>query len=459
MKLIDIFRQKDNSDLIYDAINNITYTYNDFLDSAYKYYNYIKNKGLQPNDKVVVVMHNSVDLLCIYFACLLGHWTVVPLDPLLGEDVRNKIIEKIDFSVIINGNEDITDGVLTNKTLLDNIDYDYPFLITHTSGTTGDYKGVIHSLNNLIKSAEKFGKNFGYSEDDIFYHNLPMTYMAGILNLFILPLIHKCKIVVDERFDIKKAGTFWQKPAQYKCKIFWMTPTIVSILNKLDRGECGINYIQGEKPIIHVGTAPLYDEVRNKFESKYNINLYSSYGLSETLFIATEMPQKKHISGATGNILEGVSYKIIDDELCFKTGWDFKGYTNVETNTFYIDSYYKSGDLGKIVDNNLFITGRKKDLIIKGGINISIQALENFLYDMKSFDELAVIGIKDDIVIEKIICFYTSNEIEVNKNEINKKVVESFGIMYKVDEFKKIEFMPKNINGKIDKNKLREFVK
>ncbi len=456
--LLKLFNDNKNEIFIYDAINNREYTYNNFFVLSMQYFEHIKQNSSSNN--IVTIMDNSIDLFAVYFACLVGNYTVIPIDPLLGDDIKDDIQKNIGDTFCIYDKLE-RHGFYPNISydIINQIDYERNFLITHTSGTTGKYKGVKHSFQNLVSSALALGHFFKYEQDYIFYHNMPMSYMAGILNLFITPLVFGCKIVIDQRFDVQKAGKFWNIPNKYNCKVFWLTPTIISILNRLDRGTIGINYIKNTKPIFHVGTAPLYDEVRKLFEEKYNTSLYASYGLSETLFITTEYPLAKHVDGCTGNLLPNVDYLLNDNELCFKTPWMFNGYTNVDTNDFFLDKYYKSGDLGIINDKEkLFVTGRVKDLIIKGGINISVQVLENFLFNLKVFDELAIVGQKDNVVVEKIICFFVSSH-HVDKKYINSIIGDTLGIMYKIDDFKQIDNMPKNINGKIDKNTLRGMLK
>ena len=129
---------------------------------------------------------------------------------------------------------------------------------------------------------------FNFNDKSVFYHNLPMTHMAGFLNLIILPLVSGSKIIIDREFQASSIASFWDNPIKYGANVFWFVPVIIDLLVNLDRGDKGVNYFKSVRGIGCVGTAPLKYLSKCKFEEKYgNIKLYESYGLSETLFVST----------------------------------------------------------------------------------------------------------------------------------------------------------------------------
>ena len=170
--------------------------------------------------------------------------------------------------------------------------------------------------------------------------------------------------------------------------------------------------------------------------------------------------QKSEINGV-GEILDGVEYKFTDsDEMLIKVPWMYLGYTNEENAAYFEKDYYRTGDLAKIQSGCLYITGRSKDLIIKGGMNISPILIENMVYNDARILENVVIGVKDCQGEEKICCVYTlKQEVMINQDvEINikKLVLENLGRNYMIDYLWNIKEIPRNINGKIDKNKLKQ---
>lgn len=479
--LRDLFRDHRNEAFLYDVAHGRQISYGDFLSSAFSTAQKLSEAGIESGDTVCLHAPNSLELLILYFVCLIKGWVAVPVDPQKGESEVKEIIEELNPACIISASKpilihtnlffDLSNflyDLLPRAEIKDDdlsvfctIDYSKLFLITYTSGSTGKSKGVMHSFQNLVLTSQAFNRIFHFDANSVFYHNLPMTYMAGILNLFILPLVTGSKIAIGERFNAKSAMDFWSWPQKYGANVFWFTPSVVSLLLKLDRGIVGVNYAAGRTITGLVGTAPLYPSVKKAFEEKYHISLYESYGLSELLFVATNSPQRPGNEGSTGQLLDGMTIRFSSDgEILADTKWMFLGYTNEKTASYFINTFYQTGDLGSIdEESNLFISGRKKDLIIRGGMNISPAKTVLFLNDLNLFEETAVLGVKDDVLGEKTVCFFVSGSQPVlfdRLKEINRQIVQQLGRDYVIDEFIAVDKIPKNMNGKTDKTLLHQ---
>ena len=224
-----------------------------------------------------------------------------------------------------------------------------------------------------------------YDSNIIMCHVMPMTYMAGILNTIFLPYIMGGKIVLMERFSMKSAFCFWKMVERYQVNTFWLSPTMLRILDILDAKGSMQEYLHKVNVKVSVGTAPLDNILRLKIEQKYNIKIYQSYGLSETLFVSTEMPGLSRSSNSSGKLLSGVQIDFTsDNELRISVPWMFQGYVNSDINE---NKFYNSGDIAKIINEELFINGRKKELIIKGGFNINPRDIENILVEKGMAEE------------------------------------------------------------------------
>ncbi|MCX6984810.1 MAG: class I adenylate-forming enzyme family protein, partial [Lentisphaerae bacterium] len=233
------------------------------------------------------------------------------------------------------------------------------------------------------------------------------------------------------------------------------------LLFKLDRDPRGTDYASRTQITACVGTAPLDYQVKLNFEGKYKITVYESYGLSETLFVSTNCPSAPQVKGCVGVLLEGVSLRFgPDTEIMIGTPWNFLGYSNIGTEEFLNGRRFRSGDFGELDDKQmLFIRGRKKDLIIKGGMNISPRRIEDFIGGFKFFHEFAVLGLKDIVLGEKIACFFSPVENAYNDSrskELNSAIIANLGKDYAIDEFILLDPLPKNTNGKIDKLKIKD---
>ena len=473
-----IFTENWNEQFIFDTINSNILTYKNFFELVITIKNNLEEKNIKDGDYICCILKNSIELIALFFASALLKTTLICIDPSRGSDEILKmakiqqskfyfvdeknqnfgISEAELFSNIFQKNNNL-DIKLSDLKLFDSIDFERLFTITFTSGSTGMPKGVMHNLNNYLKSSLIFNKRFNFSKKNIFYHNLPLSYIGGILNLLFLPFFSESKIVLDEQFNITKIATFWENPIRYSVNTFWFTPTELSLLLKLDRGSSGIEYCKNNNIIGLVGTASLREEIKTDFEKKYPIKLFESYCLSETFFVTTNYPQNDLVNH-TGPLLDDVQISFTNDnEILLNTPSMFLGYVGLPNDKFFDNNgFYLSGDLGKFNNDFLQILGRKKDLIIKGGMNLSPKRIEDFVIDLKTFDELTILGIEDYYMGEKIVCFYTSEKSHLSEEikSLNNKIIQKLGIYFKIDEFIKLNALPKTPSGKINKPGLKQ---
>jgi len=473
--LKETFENNWDSVLLIDSIKNQKITYQEFFGKILQLKERLSEIGVKKGDFLCVILENSVDLVTIYFSSLILGTIVVPIDPEKGTEEINEILNQFPNKKIISHENFLNNAVpfikiddlktlesiknFKDLTALTQINFEKVFLITFTSGTSGIQKGVMHSFKNLIQSANAFKKKFNFGNNHVFLHNLPMTYMAGILNLLILPMISNSKIVISERTNASNIMNFWDTAKKFSANSFWLNPTFLELLIKLDRSNLGIEYAKENNVTVCVGTAPLNDITKKNFEKKYKIKIFESYGLSETLFVSTNFPNNDKIS-SVGKLLDNIEIKFENDEILINSPWMFLGYYNSEEKS-YKNGFFNTGDLGKIdSDEFLYIVGRKKDIIIKGGMNISPRKIENFLTELGVFNEVAILGFPSRLLGEKIVCISILGKMEKSlaKKTVNKKIIKKLGIHHTVDEFIFVENIPKNLNAKIDKPKIIEML-
>lgn len=474
ISIVSLFQENWDLPFVTDGSDGRKLSYRDFYARVVTYHAKLQELGYRPGDAMVVIMHNSLTLLVLYFASLCAGIRIIPIDPFKGKDERADILAQVNYKhIIVDGSipdmsiatvlraDEFTDaGVSVSYAnrgdLFRAVDYTQPYLITFTSGSTGKPKGVMHSADNLFRSARAFSQVFHFGREHVFYHNLPMTYMAGILNQIFLPFISGSRIVLGDRFSVSTIGTFWKKPIAYSVNTFWLIPTILSLLLKLDRGSEGESYTKAGRMICCVGTAPLDQKLRGGFEKRYQMPVFESYGLSETLFVSSQSPAGA-TKGDVGTPLEGCTINAAPDgELLIACEWMFLGYLGQEDAP---TDFFASGDIGhRDAEGRLFITGRKKDIIIRGGVNISPFRIEQFIARKNIFGEVVIIGIQDPTMGEKVVCFFTDSERSSREsvNKLNRAIVSDLGPEYRIDEFVALDEIPRNINGKVDTLKLRE---
>ena len=442
-----------------DSSDGQWYSYSRLWEKAWMLSSEIEASGAK---QIIAVMQNGLDLFVLFFASMLSNVTIVPVDPIKSEKEIEKIISENQGAYVLWDSDpffrssqsyDYTRERLLGK--IEQIDLDKDYMITYTSGSTGFAKGVRHSLRNLFLAADSFGKAVELGENHTMCHVMPMTYMAGILNTIIMPFWCGSRIVLMPRFDVMTAVGFWKTVKQYEINAFWLSPTMLHILLTVDRKGEGKDAIAGKAPLFLIGTAPLPLTLRRGFEEKYGVKLLQSYGLSETLFLSTELPFSDNDAASVGILLPECDIKLREDgEIEAAVPWMFFGYTNDRTEDYFEGNRYKTGDLGECKDGVLYITGRKKDLIVKGGMNISPRQIEECILDQGKVQECAVSGIpvREE---EKIVCWYVSSNHDSDlEKQMNHILEEKLGRHCRVEEFIKTNEIPKNLNGKPDKKRL-----
>lgn len=453
------------------------YTYQSFFSRVLGIIDSLNEKNAPSH--IVCIMDNSVELMAYFFAIVLSGRIAVAIDPVKGSDEIDGILSSIDKKYIIvdeptsrkHGEYDkivpshsFKDMAIVDKDVKDTIldflrkrNFKDDCLLTFTSGTSGNTKGVRNSLFNLCSTAEAFNSCFNVGKENAFAHLMPMTYMAGILNTLVQPFIAGSKIIIMGRFSPMVAFSFWQNVASSGVNTLWMSPSMLNIILKVGNEKVGAEYCKNNDMLFFIGTAPLQQKTREQFEERYGVTLYASYGLSETLFLSTETKESV-LTGRdnVGKILKGVKFRFSEQgEFLVDVPWMFLGYTNENTEEYFDGSYYKTGDLAEINNNILQITGRCKDLIIKGGMNISAALIEKTVSQLDGVDECAAFGAVNEFQEESVVLAYVSNESDIEK-AITAIIIEKLGRNYLIDSFYKVNAIPKNINGKVDKNTLKE---
>ena len=468
-----------DSVFVQDLIGGSRYTYHEFFSRVLSITHQFDLQNAPSH--IVCIMDNSVELMAYYFATILSGRIAVAIDPVKGSDEIEDILSSINEKYVViddfaNKKIHKSDKIIISRsfksflTLCGNVkalvidylnkrDFKNDCLLTFTSGTSGNTKGVRNSLFNLCATAEAFNKCFNVGVEHVFAHLMPMTYMAGILNTIIQPFISGSKIVIMGRFSPMIAFSFWQNVATSGVNTLWLSPSMLNIILKVGNEKVGVTYCNENEILFFIGTAPLQQKTREQFEHKYNVTLYASYGLSETLFLSTET-RETVIDGRdnVGRILDGVNYKFSDQgEFLVDVPWMYLGYTNENTADYFDGTYYKTGDLAEIKNNILQITGRCKDLIIKGGMNISAALIEKTVLQLSGVEECAAFGVVNSFQEESVVLAYVSSEPEqLIEKAITILINDKLGRNYLIDTYYKVSAIPKNINGKIDKNTLKE---
>jgi len=233
-----------------------------------------------------------------------------------------------------------------------------------------------------------------------------------------------------------------------------LTPTICQMVVQL----CDGPYNGPDNATGCVATEPLPATLQAEFESEFGIDLFETYGLSETLFVTTEYPACRTTEGV-GEPLPRVDLRVEEDgELVVDVPWMFLGYLNqdIEIDT---DHSYRTGDLGEIRDGTVHVVGRKKDIIVRNGINISPGRIERLLTKHDDVSGAVVVSRNADGVGERIIALVEPASDGVNTTELHRTVVEKLGADHRLDELVPVESLPETSAERVDHDALDELLK
>jgi len=410
--------------------------------------------------KIVFISPETIENLDINW-CKKRHLEIIKIEN-SNDGVHNNSITSLDLNQL--------DQVLFDP--FNNVTENNIMALVYTSGTTAEPKAIFHSISDFVNNAKTFGKILGIDENSRFYNNLAITYLGGFYNLLFLPYVCGSSIVLTQTFNPNSLLDFWRPIIKHKVNTLWLIPSMMSLLMEMDRGKVGEEYCKKNISYNICGTAPLPIQLRIDFEKRYGIKVYENYGMAETLFISTNNPEEKVVDGSVGKLLPDVSVKIVDDE-DKELSFNSEGEILVKTPYLMKDSNFnssndsktiwtKTGDIGILSENgDLSITGRKKDLIIKGGVNISPVSIENLIHSHQDVNECAVVGIPHKFQGEEIIAVVRitpSSDFDLVKNQLVKLCDKNLSKIKIPNGFLQLPEFPHNSYGKIQKRKIRAWL-
>jgi len=504
---LDIVTRRRPNIFLVDAITSREITYGDFHRQACALAAELRRRGVRKGDRVGVMVPSCCELAVLYFACIYLGAVIVPINPALSKtDVQfiltnckpKRIVASVScVGAITNFEPNVLrlatarDVIKESKdsgliridalsetgdfVLLETADAEDLVAIMYTSGTSAKPKGLAHNLGSMLRNANAFATAQQIDKDTRFYLTLSMAYMGGFYNLLVLPFLCGASVVVDHVFDARSSLHFWEKARNNHVNTLWLAPTVLSILLRMDRGRTGEEFCRSSVRHTFVGFAPLPLKVKREFESRYGVRLIENYGLSETLFVTARTRDVVEGNGYVGEMLPGVALCVVNDdgkpvdpgvegEVQILTPDLMAGYVHVDGRLMEMDAsvWFPTGDVGHLDDSgSLFITGRKKDLIIRGGVNISPAAIEEELIHIKGVVDVAVVSIPHELYGEDIVAVLKLErgvELESMLDLVLGHAKRNLAQHQQPARYMAIDEFPRTANGKVQKARIRELV-
>ena len=339
--------------------------------------------------------------------------------------------------------------------------------ILYTSGTTGRPKGAMLSHRNLAVNARELHVYWHFQPDDVLLHMLPMFHVHGLFVACHCALLNGSAMLFEAKFDAARAVQLLPQAT-----VFMGVPTYyVRLL-----AEPGFTRASCQHMRLFVsGSAPLLKETFDEFRTRTGHTILERYGMTEGGMFSSNPYAGERRGGTVGLPLPGTLFRITDDagrtlapgqvgNILVKGDNVFCGYWGMPEKTreeFTADGYFKTGDMGQVdADGYLTISGRSKDLIISGGLNIYPREIEEIIDALPGVAESAVIGLPHPDFGEAV------SAVVVRRGDAAAASLTEAGIIAALKEElagfkipKRVFFadeLPRNSMGKVQKNLLRD---
>ena len=379
--------------------------------------------GLQPGDRVFLPISNAhaIEMAIAVFAVFRAGGIACPINPRLSPLEVSDYKDLCQPRWCITDVPDLTsgldfDGCWTTDALPRNLaalpdqnslDPDADAEILGTSGTTGKIKGVVVSHPDLI-SRGVTGTNMDSTRSTL--NALPLTGSGGNLGIVMLPVRGGSTAITQPKFDPKG---FLELVREKQPELIYLVPSMLRLI--LDHPEAG-DYDFASVKYLMTGTAPLpHDSVVRAMANWPHLRIRNNYGMSEGgVVVGTtskaqalkpgcvgKMPEHMQLRDETGAVITeaGVIGEIYGIQKHPRRYWNDPEATAAS----FIGGWTKTGDLGFVDgDGDLIISGRSKELIIRGGYNITPLEIETVLYQHPAVQQAAVVGVDHPVLGEDI---------------------------------------------------------
>lgn len=484
--------------------SGVRYTYNEFNKRINRLANALKKLGIRKGERLAVIQHNSIEYIEIFFAAFKAGIAVVPLDHRMkgGElsfilnnseatavfigieyaDIINSIQQELNFTKYLISLEHSIEGMQNYQELINSsssaesdFDVNEKDLATlcYTSGTTGRPKGVMMLHKNLLAATTSCVQALPVKPDDITLHTSPFSHIASSW-----PLLTHCYTgganIIIERFV---PSVVLDAIEEENVTTWNSVPTMIQRL--IEEPEVHKRDYSNLRWVAY-GASPMPVETLKRAISIFGNRFIQVYGLTET-YLLTLLPIEDHILegkkhktkrlSSCGRSLVNCQVRVVNDdgkdvkpgqvgEIIAKGNSITNGYLKLpkETSETIKDGWFYTGDMAS-VDNEayIYIIGRRKDIIISGGENISPREVEEIIYKFPSILEAAVIGVPDEKWGEAVCAVVVLRQ---GKKASEKEIIDYCKLnlaSYKAPKL--IQFtdrLPKTASGKILKRELRE---
>ncbi|WP_313622704.1 class I adenylate-forming enzyme family protein [Achromobacter sp.] len=437
----------------------------------------LRAAGVRPHDYVGVAMERSPEQVLAILGAMAAGACPCPLEPRLSVEETARRVAAVGLGWMLSdqGNAAAAQACGLPATRLLEADQvaqgpddwtgadvapDSPGLLLFTSGSTGNPKGVLLSHRGLANNARGVLAHTGLTSADRLLHVMPLHHTNALNNQIFAPLLAGASVALAGRFRAEDMPGLLKA---FRPTIVTGVPTMYARMLEL---EFDADRLAGLR-FARCGSAPITEALHRRIEAFLGCPLIVSYGLSEATCTSTMNPPDARRLGSVGTVLAGqdVSLRLPDGnrapagaegEICIAGESLMLGYLGVESGQAGAPEMLRTGDLGRFDEAGyLTITGRIKDVIIRGGENISPALIEGVVTGLPGVAACCVVGAPDDDLGETPVIFVQRNgQLAPDTAGIQAEVRARLGRIYVPRDVFWIERLPENAVGKVDRKAL-----
>jgi long-chain acyl-CoA synthetase len=471
-------------------------TYGRLKEDSETFGKYLTKLGLEKGDKLSYLLGNGCQTAKIFLGAMYAGFVISPLNLLAQplqleyvldhsdtklvfftadqkaklESAVKKVNRHIELICIDNDAETIFPASQNlSGIVLPDVAEDDDALLLYTSGTTGVPKGVVLSHKNMVAGGRYTVMAHKLSPEDRALCSLPVYHINGAVVTVVAPLVSGGSVAMPHRFSV---SSFWQLISDYRCTWFSVVPTIISYLYSGTDLE-GKKLNTGQVRFGRSASSALPTSLHKAFEQKFGISIIETMGLTETAapVFSNPLDPSRRKYGSAGQPV-GNEARIVDEngreaprgtrgEIMIRGENVMKGYykaPELTAKAIEPDGWLHTGDLGYMdEDGFVFVTGRIKELIIKGGENIAPREIDEVLYKHPAVLDCAAVGIADEHYGEDIMCCVVLRpECMATEEELRRHCLQLLGEFKTPKVIRFMESLPKGPSGKIQRITLRE---
>jgi long-chain acyl-CoA synthetase len=470
----------------------ISMSYGDLRDACRLVSDFLQARGVAPGGVVSFMLPNGVSAATIFLGAMYAGYVISPLS-LLAQDAHlaytlthsdtrlvfaaPEFVERIQGLLVRTGatvdvratdpDAPALDGGMATVELA-RIGRRSPAMLIYTSGTTGLPKGALLSHGNIVYAGDAVVAAHLLAPADRVLSSLPMYHVNGLCIAMVSPLMAGGSVVLPHRFSVSQ---WWRLVERYRPTWLNVVPTIISyLLNGPQLTPDQVAACRGIR-FTRSASAPLPADQHRAFESRFGVSIIEAMGLTECASVAFSNPvdPARRKVGSPGLPL-GVEARIVagdgtvlDDgqqgEIELRGENVMLGYykaPELTAQTLSGDGWLATGDLGRRdKDGFYFITGRLKELIIKGGENVAPREIDDALLKHPAVLEAAAVGVADaDYGQEIVACIVLKPGAVCTESELMAHCLRELGSYKRPKILRFVGELPKGPSGKVQRLKL-----